>query len=94
MERINLFEKRKGETTAKAVVRNISNYSLYILLLLMITFVSMVSEDFFTVDNFINLFRQISISGVAAIGMTFVMLIDEIDLSAYSVTNGAVGVCA
>ncbi|MDY3230529.1 MAG: ABC transporter permease [Clostridiaceae bacterium] len=82
MERINLFEKRKGETTAKAVVRNISNYSLYILLLLMITFVSMVSEDFFTVDNFINLFRQISISGVAAIGMTFVMLIDEIDLSA------------
>lgn len=82
MEKIRIFEKRKGETTAKAVVRNISNYSLYIMLILMITLVSMVSQDFFTVDNFVNLFRQISISGVAAIGMTFVMLIDEIDLSA------------
>ena len=82
MEQIRLFERRKGETSAKAVVRNISNYSLYILLILMITLVSMVSQDFFTVDNFVNLFRQISISGVAAIGMTFIMLIDEIDLSA------------
>ena len=82
MEQIRLFERRKGETNAKAVVRNISNYSLYILLILMITLVSMVSQDFFTVDNFVNLFRQISISGVAAIGMTFIMLIDEIDLSA------------
>ena len=81
MEQIRLFERRKGETSAKAVVRNISNYSLYILLILMITLVSMVSQDFFTVDNFVNLFRQISISGVAAIGMTFIMLIDEIDLS-------------
>ena len=66
MEQIRLFERRKGETSAKAVVRNISNYSLYILLILMITLVSMVSQDFFTVDNFVNLFRQISISGVAA----------------------------
>lgn len=82
MKKNNLFEKRKGETTAKAVIRTVSNYSLYIILILMVTLVSMVSDDFFTVDNFINLFRQISISGVAAIGMTFVMLIDEIDLSA------------
>ena len=42
MEQIRLFERRKGETNAKAVVRNISNYSLYILLILMITLVSMV----------------------------------------------------
>jgi D-xylose transport system permease protein len=48
------------------------------------------SSAFFTARNFSNLIGQVAVTGLIAIGVVFVLLIGEIDLSIGSVT----GVCA
>ena len=55
-------------------------------LLILIIILSSVSPVFLTVRNFINIFRQASITSILAIGMTFVLLTGGIDLSVGSVT--------
>lgn len=42
---------------------------------------SLLSGRFLQVDNFINIAQQIAVIGVAAFGMTFVIMLGEIDLS-------------
>lgn len=63
-----------------------------IALFLLIAVVSSLNPNFFTIDNFLNIFRQTSINTIIAIGMTFVILIAGIDLSVGSVLalSGAV----
>ncbi|WP_265499746.1 ABC transporter permease [Paracoccus beibuensis] len=39
------------------------------------------SDNFFTVDNILNVLRQVSVVGILAVGMTFVILTGGIDLS-------------
>ncbi len=39
------------------------------------------SDNFFSVDNLLNVLRQVSIVGILAVGMTFVILTGGIDLS-------------
>ena len=46
---------------------------------------SIKSDVFLTSQNIINILRQISINGILAIGMTFVILTGGIDLSVGSV---------
>ncbi|ABZ75155.1 Monosaccharide-transporting ATPase [Shewanella halifaxensis HAW-EB4] len=47
--------------------------------------VSLLSPNFLTVDNFLNILRQTSINGIIAVGMTIVILTAGIDLSVGSV---------
>ncbi|ABO68516.1 MULTISPECIES: ribose ABC transporter permease [Geobacillus] len=46
---------------------------------------SILSEDFLTMNNWLNLLRQVSINALIAFGMTFVILTGGIDLSVGSV---------
>ncbi|MBS2771294.1 ribose ABC transporter permease [Anoxybacillus sp. B7M1] len=46
---------------------------------------SLLSDHFLTVDNWLNIFRQVSINALIAFGMTFVILTGGIDLSVGSV---------
>ncbi|MFC0201136.1 ABC transporter permease [Paracoccus rhizosphaerae] len=39
------------------------------------------SDNFFTIDNLLNVLRQVSVVGILAVGMTFVILTGGIDLS-------------
>ena len=55
-----------------------------IALFLLIAVVSSLNPNFFNIDNFLNIFRQTSINAIIAIGMTFVIFIAGIDLSAGS----------
>jgi putative xylitol transport system permease protein len=55
-------------------------------LLALIIMLSSVSPVFLTVKNFINIFKQTSITSILAIGMTFVLLTGGIDLSVGSIT--------
>lgn len=50
-----------------------------------IVFMSIKSDVFLTSQNIINILRQISINGILAVGMTFVILTGGIDLSVGSV---------
>ena len=52
-----------------------------VFLLALIAFYSFSARNFFTVTNFVNIFRQVSIVGVMAVGVTLVILLGEIDLS-------------
>src|SRR5262245_3591407 len=60
-------------------------------LLALIIFFSIASPSFLTLDNTFNIMSQVSITGIIAVGLTFVILTAEIDLSVAAVAN-AVGI--
>lgn len=63
----------------------IYQYASLIGLLVLIVILSILSDNFFTINNFLNLFRQVSINALIAVGMTFVILTGGIDLSVGSI---------
>lgn len=63
-------------------------------LLLLMAVVSLMSPNFLTVDNLLNILRQTSINAIIAMGMTFVILTAGIDLSVGSILAFAGAVCA
>lgn len=60
-------------------------------LLVLILFFSVQSTVFFTVDNMLNILANSSITGIIAVGLTFVILTAEIDLSVAAMAN-AIGI--
>ncbi len=71
-------------------------YGIMLILILMIIFLLIASPTFRTWQNMINVLHQISINGIIAVGMTFVIISGGIDLSigsmiaVASVVTGAV----
>ena len=61
--------------------KRFSAYSLYILLFALMVAVSIANSNFLSVQNIKNIFQQISINGILAVGMTFVIITGGIDLS-------------
>src|SRR5262245_28252178 len=60
-------------------------------LLALIIFFAVASPSFISVDNAFNILSQVSITAIIAVGLTFVILTAEIDLSVAAVAN-AVGI--
>jgi ribose transport system permease protein len=60
-------------------------------LIVLVVFFSTQAESFRTFDNFMNILSQASITGIIAVGLTFVILTAEIDLSVAAVAN-AIGI--
>ncbi|MBL8902386.1 MAG: ABC transporter permease [Hyphomicrobiales bacterium] len=60
-------------------------------LLALVIFFSVASSSFFSVVNFMNILSQISITAIIAVGLTYVILTAEIDLSVAAIAN-AVGI--
>ena len=60
-------------------------------LIALVVFFSFASNSFLTLDNALNIVRQLSITGIIAVGLTYVILTAEIDLSVAAVAN-AVGI--
>ncbi|MGH1482068.1 MAG: ABC transporter permease [Geminicoccales bacterium] len=54
-------------------------------LLLLCVFLSLATDSFLSIRNFLNILDQITVIGIIAVGMTFVILIAGIDLSVGSV---------
>ena len=65
-------------------LRNIAPFAT---LLFLVLFFSLASDSFFTGTNFANILNQISITGIIAVGLTFVILCAEIDLSVAAIAN-------
>lgn len=59
--------------------------SLVLVLIALFIFFSLTTQAFFTTPNLINVLRQVSFTGIAAVGATMVLLIGGIDLSVGSV---------
>ena len=78
----------------KNVIKFFSKNITLVVLIACIVFFSLVSDVFFTVNNITNVIRQVAVTGIAAAGMTMIMLTGGIDLTPGS-TVGLVGVvCA
>src|SRR6478736_9321815 len=60
-------------------------------LIVLVIFFSTQAPSFRTLDNMMNILSQASITGIIAVGLTFVILTAEIDLSVAAIAN-AIGI--
>ena len=72
-------------TQKKDIGKILRQFGLVFVALFIIVFMSFRSDVFLKSQNIINILRQISINGILAVGMTFVILTGGIDLSVGSV---------
>jgi len=63
------------------------NIAPFVTLLVLVTFFWVASDSFVTLGNVENILTQMSVTGIIAVGLTFVILCAEIDLSVASVAN-------
>jgi ribose transport system permease protein len=85
-----------AETTESGGLRRIlsdqmRNIAPLFTLIALVVFFATQSPSFLTFDNMMNILSQASITGIIAVGLTFVILTAEIDLSVAAVAN-AVGI--
>src|SRR6202453_2327541 len=65
-------------------LRNVAPFATLIVL---VAFFWAASDSFATLGNLENILTQISVTGIIAVGLTFVILCAEIDLSVASIAN-------
>lgn len=70
---------------SNAVVNKIKDKAIWVVLFLMFVIFAATTPKFLSASNLFTIARQVSIYGIASIGMTFVILLGDIDLSAGSV---------
>src|SRR3954447_9016449 len=68
----------------RAQMRNIAPF---LTLICLTAFFAATSPSFATLDNVGNILTQVSVTGIIAVGLTFVILCAEIDLSIASIAN-------
>ena len=69
----------------KQMIEVIKDKAIFLVLAVMIIFFSLVTKTFLTLDNLFNVARQVSMLGIASIGMIFVILLGGTDLSTGSI---------
>ena len=74
--------------------RRIPESGILLVLIILIILFSIVANNFFSAGNFINIARQITEVSIAAIGMTFVIITGEIDLSPGAIYGLSAALCA
>ncbi|HBE80960.1 MAG TPA: ribose ABC transporter permease [Firmicutes bacterium] len=62
-------------------------YGIFAVLLMLVIFFSITSDNFLVTGNLLIIARQVSMLGIAAVGMTFVLLLGGIDLSIGSIVT-------
>ena len=63
------------------------NIAPFLTLIFLLVFFAVASPSFATLDNAANILTQISVTGIIAVGLTFVILCAEIDLSVAAIAN-------
>jgi ribose transport system permease protein/inositol transport system permease protein len=76
-----MSDTSRPETAGRDPVAFLARYAAPLFLLLLVIVFTLLSPRFLTPLNLLNVLRQVSISGLVAIGMTFVILTAGIDLS-------------
>jgi ribose/xylose/arabinose/galactoside ABC-type transport system permease subunit len=78
---------------ARLLVQGDRPYMLYIAFAILLVIFSAASQWFLSIDNFLNIGRQTALVSIVAMGMTFVIIARQIDLSVGS-TLALSGMCA
>ena len=68
-------------TLARTLLRGERPYMLYIAFAILLVIFSLASPWFLSLDNFLNIGRQTTLVSIVAVGMTFVIIARQIDLS-------------
>ncbi len=89
-----VLEDEKGERPARDWAGLLAQYGIFLALLILIAFFAARSDVFLSSTNILNVLRQVSVVGICAVGMTFIMLTGGIDLSVGSVIGVAGMTCA
>lgn len=84
-EQVKKIQTEESSRTRFDYGQLLGKYNLVILLVIFTAIASVLSPRFLTLQNFLNLLQQSSITGILAIGMTFVIITAGIDLSVGSV---------
>jgi ribose transport system permease protein len=80
----------KPATRRRAFLRSqMRNIAPFVTLIALVAFFWVASPSFATLDNVANILTQISVAGIMAVGLTFVILCAEIDLSFAAIANAA-----
>lgn len=69
------------------LISMIRGRAIYAFLVVMIIFFSIMNGNFLTANNLLNVAKQVSIFGIASVGMTYVILLGGIDLSTGSLIS-------
>lgn len=75
------------------IVKLAKQFGLVAVVLIIMIFMTFATDTFMTPNNITNILRQISINGVLAVGMTFVILTGGIDLSVGSLVAVTSVIC-
>lgn len=67
------------------IKKSLSDYGIFFILLFLVIFFSLTADAFLTFENIMNILRQVAVTGIVAVGMTFVILTGGVDLSVGSV---------
>ncbi|MBS3648158.1 ABC transporter permease [Pseudaminobacter sp. 19-2017] len=84
-------ETARPFTFGRFMAEQMRNIAPVFTLIVLVIFFSTQAESFRTFDNLMNILSQASITGIIAVGLTFVILTAEIDLSVAAVAN-AIGI--
>lgn len=75
-----------GKASNTALVNALKQYGgIFLSLVVLCVIFSLVNPRFMSVANFLNILQQVSVIAIAAFGMTWVILLGEIDLSIGSI---------
>src|SRR5690554_503256 len=70
---------------SNVVVNQIKDKAIWVVFIVLFVAFALFNPRFLSTSNLFTIARQVSIYGIASIGMTFVILLGDIDLSAGSV---------
>src|SRR5438105_8602947 len=87
-ESVTVAADRKRPRRIAAMLRSqMRNIAPFLTLICLFGFFAAASPSFATRDNLGNILTQISVTGIIAVGLTFVILCAEIDLSVAAIAN-------
>ncbi len=79
--------QRTGVRVKRAAQTLFREYSIFFVFLLVCAVIASIRPVFLSIDNIFNVIRQVSMIGIMSVGMTFVILSADIDLSVGSVAG-------
>lgn len=88
MEKTQPVSQPKSNESVTGTVRRLlgaRETGVFLALILMGVFLALASPPFLSLQNLLNVGRQVSLLGIMAVGMTFVLITREIDLSVGSI---------
>ena len=85
---------RRANMKENKITNQLKDKAIWLVLVVLVIAFTIANERFINPNNILTLLRQVSMYGIASIGMTFVILLGDIDLSTGTVISFVNILCA